>query len=220
MTRLVVRLLGGFRVELDGEAVYDFESDKCRALLAFLIVEADRPHRRETLASLLWPDRPDSSARANLRQALSSLRRALGDQVPHGHGSPEPGARSLPVRHLHRCAVQLGQRLLARRSRAAGIRGRCLAFAVRCCPRRSAPISSPVSPCRTASRSRPGCWTGRSTTTGWPSKSLDEQNATFEAQRGFRRGGRGGAAAAPHGAVARRGAPALHAGPGPGRAPG
>jgi DNA-binding SARP family transcriptional activator/predicted ATPase len=82
MTRLVVRLLGGYRVELDGEAVYGFETDKARALLAFLVVEADRPHRREALASLLWPDRPESAARTNLRQALASVRRALADYEP------------------------------------------------------------------------------------------------------------------------------------------
>ena len=82
MTRLVVRLLGGYRVELDGQAVYGFETDKARALLAYLVVEADRPHRRETLASLLWPDRPDTVARANLRQALASVRRALSDHGP------------------------------------------------------------------------------------------------------------------------------------------
>ena len=77
MARLVVRLLGGFHVELDGKAIHKFESDKCRALLAYLVVEAGRPHRRETLSGLLWPDRPDTVARANLRQALSALRRAL-----------------------------------------------------------------------------------------------------------------------------------------------
>jgi DNA-binding SARP family transcriptional activator len=82
MPRLVVRLLGGYRVELDGEAVYGFETDKARALLAFLMVEANRPHRRETLAGLLWPDRPDTIARANLRQALSAVRRALADYQP------------------------------------------------------------------------------------------------------------------------------------------
>src|SRR5512136_2463546 len=89
MTRLVVRLLGGFRVEVDGEAVYGFETDKARALFAYLIVEADRPHRRETLASLLWPERPDTIARANLRQALVRVRRALGDVV-------SPSARDFP----------------------------------------------------------------------------------------------------------------------------
>ena len=82
MSKLAVRLLGGYRVELDGQPVYDFETDKARALFAFLVVEADRPHRREALASLLWPDRPDSVARTNLRQALARVRRALSDYTP------------------------------------------------------------------------------------------------------------------------------------------
>jgi DNA-binding SARP family transcriptional activator/tetratricopeptide (TPR) repeat protein len=82
MTKLVVRLLGGYRVELDGKAVYAFETDKARALLAYLMVEADRPHRRETLAGLLWPEKPDTVARANLRQTLAALRRALSDYDP------------------------------------------------------------------------------------------------------------------------------------------
>ena len=79
MAQLVMRLFGGYRVELDGEPVYGFRTDKTRALLAFLVVEADRPHRREALAALLWPDRPEAAARASLRQALSCLRHALHD---------------------------------------------------------------------------------------------------------------------------------------------
>ena len=82
MARLVVRLLGGYRVELDGKPVYGFETDKARALLAYLIVEADRPHRRETLASLLWPDRPEPVARNSFRQALFRVRHALSDNQP------------------------------------------------------------------------------------------------------------------------------------------
>ena len=81
MKKLIVRLLGGYRVELDGKPVYDFETDKTRALLAYLIVEADRPHRREALASLLWPERPETVARTNLRQAIARLRRALSDDA-------------------------------------------------------------------------------------------------------------------------------------------
>jgi DNA-binding SARP family transcriptional activator/tetratricopeptide (TPR) repeat protein/energy-coupling factor transporter ATP-binding protein EcfA2 len=73
-------LLGGYHVDLDGEAVYGFETDKARALLAYLAVEAGRPHRRESLAALLWPERPEALARANLRQALARIRRALDDQ--------------------------------------------------------------------------------------------------------------------------------------------
>ena len=59
----------------------DFKSNKVRALLAYLAVEADRPHRREALAGLLWPDRPDRDALSNLRYALASLRRTIGDHA-------------------------------------------------------------------------------------------------------------------------------------------
>ena len=58
MAHLSISLLGTFQVILDGKQVTAFESDKVRALLAYLAVESDRPHRRETLACLLWPERP------------------------------------------------------------------------------------------------------------------------------------------------------------------
>ena len=47
--------------------------------MAFLIVDVQRPHRREKLAALLWPEMPDESARNNLRQALSNLRKRIND---------------------------------------------------------------------------------------------------------------------------------------------
>src|SRR5690606_6701493 len=53
--------------------------NKVRALLAYLAVEAGRPHRRAHLCDLLWPDLPERSARRNLTQALTVLRRALGE---------------------------------------------------------------------------------------------------------------------------------------------
>jgi DNA-binding SARP family transcriptional activator len=80
MTHLGIHLLGSFRVTLDGEPVTAFESDKVRALLAYLAVEAGRPHRREKLVGLLWPDWPEPSARKNLSQALYNLRAAIGDR--------------------------------------------------------------------------------------------------------------------------------------------
>jgi predicted ATPase/DNA-binding SARP family transcriptional activator len=64
---------------LDEEPVTGFESDKVRALLAFLVVTPDQPHRREMLAGLLWPEYPERSARASLRNALANLRRTIGD---------------------------------------------------------------------------------------------------------------------------------------------
>jgi DNA-binding SARP family transcriptional activator/predicted ATPase len=81
MAHLSVSLLGPFRVTLDGEPVTSFESTKVRALLAYLAVEADRVHRREVLAGLLWPDWPDRAALGNLRYALYNLRQAVGDRT-------------------------------------------------------------------------------------------------------------------------------------------
>jgi predicted ATPase/DNA-binding SARP family transcriptional activator/Tfp pilus assembly protein PilF len=63
--------------------VVGFESNKVRALLAFLAIEADHTHSREELAYLLWPEQPDMVARANLRQALANLRRTIGDEAAH-----------------------------------------------------------------------------------------------------------------------------------------
>jgi DNA-binding SARP family transcriptional activator len=80
MARLALSSLGPFQATLDGEPVTAFESNKVRALLAYLAVEVDRPHRREKLAGLLWPEWPDRAARSNLRYALSNLRQAIGDQ--------------------------------------------------------------------------------------------------------------------------------------------
>ena len=80
MARLEIFLLGSFHATLDSEPLTNFESDKARALLAYLAVEADRPHRREALAGLLWPDTPEQTARTNLRSALANLRQILNDQ--------------------------------------------------------------------------------------------------------------------------------------------
>jgi DNA-binding SARP family transcriptional activator len=80
MIRLSLSLLGPFQAALDGEPVAAFESNKVRALLTYLAVEADRPHSREKLAGLLWPERSDQDASANLRYALSNLRAAIGDR--------------------------------------------------------------------------------------------------------------------------------------------
>ena len=79
MSHLSISLLGSFQVHLAGSPVSGFESDKVRALLAYLAVEADRPHRREWLAGLMWPEMPETSARANLRGTLANLRKTIGD---------------------------------------------------------------------------------------------------------------------------------------------
>jgi len=81
MPQLRLEFLGGFRVSLDGIPITTFESNKVRALLAYLAVEAQRSRPRESLATLLWPDWPDRAALSNLRYALSDLRKVIGDRT-------------------------------------------------------------------------------------------------------------------------------------------
>lgn len=82
MPRLELQLLGPFRAALNGRPVTAQVIGKLRALLAYLAVESGRPHHRETLAGLLWSDQPTRKALHSLRQALSSLRKSLGDDDP------------------------------------------------------------------------------------------------------------------------------------------
>ena len=62
-----------------GGAPLTFPTGAARGLLAYLALEADRPHPREQLAALLWPDQSQATAYANLRQTLARVRRALPD---------------------------------------------------------------------------------------------------------------------------------------------
>lgn len=78
MSELVISILGTFQIT-SGSASVEFESNKVRALLAYLAVESDRPHTRDALAALLWPEFTQESALSSLRNALASLRRSIGD---------------------------------------------------------------------------------------------------------------------------------------------
>src|SRR4051812_35797684 len=84
MAQLELTLLGGFRASVNGSPVTGFDTDKTRALLAYVATETARPHTREALAGLLWPDLADEAARRNLRNSLFKLRQALGEE----EGSP------------------------------------------------------------------------------------------------------------------------------------
>ena len=81
MPKLTLTFFGTFAVKLADQPVTGFESDKVRALLAYLVAESERSHRREHLAGLFWPEKSDRAARNNLRNALSQLRQAIGDRT-------------------------------------------------------------------------------------------------------------------------------------------
>ena len=56
MTRLTLALRGPLQVTLDGAPVSAFEYNKVRALLAYLVLEAAHPHRREDQKSPQYAD--------------------------------------------------------------------------------------------------------------------------------------------------------------------
>jgi DNA-binding SARP family transcriptional activator/predicted ATPase len=95
MSHLRIQLLGTIQVDLNGEPVSGLKTNKVLGLLSYLAVEADRPHRRETLAGIFWPEKPERRSRANLNQALFTLRSALGE-----------GRAATPFFHISRESIQ------------------------------------------------------------------------------------------------------------------
>ncbi|HKI01252.1 MAG TPA: BTAD domain-containing putative transcriptional regulator [Thermoanaerobaculia bacterium] len=79
MSKIRVRLLGGFEVWAGDRQVGGFESQKVRALLVYLVCQRRRAFSRDHLAGLLWPEREPESARHALRQAVYNLRSKLAE---------------------------------------------------------------------------------------------------------------------------------------------
>ena len=76
MPRLSLFLLGPPQIECDGLPV-KVETRKAVALLTFLAV-TKQVHRRDELATLLWPDFGQRRGRTILRYILYALRQSLG----------------------------------------------------------------------------------------------------------------------------------------------
>ncbi|MBA2277809.1 MAG: winged helix-turn-helix domain-containing protein, partial [Chloroflexia bacterium] len=85
MAHLALALLGPARIARGDEPVTTLGAGKALALLAYLAVTPDRPRPRESLAALLWPEQPEENARHSLRQALTTLRKAIGDPAAPPH---------------------------------------------------------------------------------------------------------------------------------------
>ncbi|MCB9134084.1 MAG: AAA family ATPase [Anaerolineales bacterium] len=77
MPALTLNLLGPLTALLDDQSVYEFRTAKVQALLVYLAMEKDRPHRREVLMDFLWPDTLLESAQVNLRQTIYRLRQTI-----------------------------------------------------------------------------------------------------------------------------------------------
>src|SRR5215831_9768387 len=94
-----IELFGRLRAEGRQHSVSSFRTHKTGALLAYLAFYRERPHPREALIELLWPEAELSSGRHNLRLALSSLR----------HQLEPPGVPEGSVLQANRSAIQLNR---------------------------------------------------------------------------------------------------------------
>jgi len=94
MDMLEIRTFGGLRITRDGSPVAPFPTRKVEALLVYVACQG-RPCARETLADLLWDDRPQAQAQANLRAALSRLNRHLPGAASIGRSTISVAAGSV-----------------------------------------------------------------------------------------------------------------------------
>ncbi|WP_112245983.1 AAA family ATPase [Kribbella monticola] len=84
--------LGGFRLELDGQAVdWPPLRPRARALLLLLAINAGKDLHRERLIDALWPDAPADAGTHRLQVAASNVRQCLagvglGDQAVQRNG--------------------------------------------------------------------------------------------------------------------------------------
>ena len=77
---LKLHLMGTLAIELDGKPLDNLASRTVTAILIYLLAH-QRPVPRDTLADFFWDDRSQAQASANLRAALSRLRKHLGDYL-------------------------------------------------------------------------------------------------------------------------------------------
>jgi DNA-binding SARP family transcriptional activator/tetratricopeptide (TPR) repeat protein len=82
MGQLILTLLGGFRARLESGTPLILPTRKAQALLAYLAVPPGVAHPRDKLASLLWGNTVETTARTSLRQTLYALRKSLRDADP------------------------------------------------------------------------------------------------------------------------------------------
>lgn len=93
MSTLRFHLFGKFSVRRDADTVRGLEAGKAQELLSYLLIHRERPHPRETLASLMWGDTSTERSKKYLRQTLWHLQTALDED------GGSPGGVVLQVEH-------------------------------------------------------------------------------------------------------------------------
>jgi DNA-binding SARP family transcriptional activator len=74
-----IHLFGRFNTHRDDRELDCFPSTKAKELFCYLLLYRDRPHTRETLATVFWGEFAPEQTRKYLRQTLWQLQHALHD---------------------------------------------------------------------------------------------------------------------------------------------
>jgi DNA-binding SARP family transcriptional activator len=77
MNTLKIHLFGKFSIQRENIILSGLDAQKVQELFCFLLTYRDRPHRRETLATMLWGEFSTKQSRKNLRQGFWMLQSAL-----------------------------------------------------------------------------------------------------------------------------------------------
>ena len=85
---LIVSLLGASRVTSENEQIWSDLGPAGRRLAGFLFTFPDRPHRRERLIDMFWPELELEKGRRAMNSAVWRLRKLLasspGQQLARG----------------------------------------------------------------------------------------------------------------------------------------
>lgn len=82
MSQIKINLFGKFTAQRAEQSLSGFDVFRTQELFSYLLVRRDRPHTRETLATLLWGETPSEKAKKYLRQTLWHLQTALDAPGP------------------------------------------------------------------------------------------------------------------------------------------
>jgi predicted ATPase/DNA-binding SARP family transcriptional activator/multidrug efflux pump subunit AcrA (membrane-fusion protein) len=77
MSELIFSFLGPVKLSHPQVGEITITKRKALALLIYLVIEVDRPHTRESIMGLLWPEHSTAAAQNNLRVTCSQLQKQL-----------------------------------------------------------------------------------------------------------------------------------------------
>jgi DNA-binding SARP family transcriptional activator len=100
MSTLSIHLFGKFSIRAGEQSLEGLDACKTQELLSYLLVHRERPHTRESLASLLWGETTTERSKKYLRQTLWHLQSAFEGRCAGGGGDAnEDDGRLLAAGH-------------------------------------------------------------------------------------------------------------------------